>query len=104
MERAAFKMRVKPGCEAEYQRRHDEIWPELEQLLSDAGIYDYSIFLDEQTGVLFALQKRKEGHRADRLAEEALMRRWWEYMSDLMDVNPDNSPVCIPLKEVFHMD
>lgn len=99
--RNAFKMKLKPGCEAEYQKRHDEIWPELSQVLTDAGISDYSIFLDEETLTLFAVQKLAEGNTAADLPDDPVVRRWWNYMADLMEVNADNSPVCKPLREVF---
>lgn len=102
--RNAFKMKLKPGFEAEYKRRHDEIWPELSRALADAGVSDYSIFLDEETLTLFAVQKLTEGHRAGELPQQDIVKRWWAYMADLMEVNPDNSPVCVPLKEVFHLD
>lgn len=102
MQRNAFTMKLKPGCEAEYQRRHDEIWPELSAELSKAGISDYSIFLDEQTLTLFAVQKLADGHTADDLPQTAIVKKWWAYMADLMETNPDNSPVCQPLREVFH--
>lgn len=104
MNRNAFKMQLKPGNEAEYKRRHDEIWPELARVLADAGVSDYSIFLDEETGSLFAVQKLAEGHHAGALPQNAVVRKWWDFMSDLMEVNPDNSPVCKPLREVFHQD
>lgn len=104
MIRHAFTMRLKPGFEAEYRRRHDEIWPELADALKQAGISDYSIFLDEDTGTLFAVQKLADGHTAADLPRQAIMRRWWDYMADIMDVNPDNSPVEHPLREVFHLD
>ena len=102
MTRNAFKMKLKPGFEAEYKKRHDEIWPELSKALSDAGVSDYSIFLDEESLTLFAVQKLSDNHQADLLPSHPLVRKWWEYMADLMEVNPDHSPVCIPLKEVFH--
>jgi len=104
MERTAFTMKLKPGYEAEYRKRHDEIWPELAQLLKSSGIIEYSIFLDEKTLTLFAVQKKADDHTADRLAEQEIMRRWWDYMADIMEVNSDNSPVCLPLKEVFHLE
>jgi L-rhamnose mutarotase len=104
MQRKAFTMQLKPGFEAEYQRRHDAIWPELSKLLKDAGVSDYSIFLDPRTLTLFAVQKLAPGNKADALAGEAVMRRWWDYMKDLMDCNPDHSPVCKDLREVFHME
>lgn len=100
----AFKMKLKPGFEAEYKKRHDEIWPELSQLLTQAGISDYSIFLDAETLTLFAVQKLSKNNTAGQLPDDAIVRKWWSYMSDIMETNPDCSPVCIPLKEVFHMD
>jgi L-rhamnose mutarotase len=104
MIRKAFAMRLKPGFEAEYKRRHDEIWPELAALLKDAGISDYSIFLDPDTLTLFGVQKLAPGNRADSLAGEALMRKWWDYMKDIMDANPDGSPVAVDLREVFRLE
>ena len=104
MIRNAFTMKLKKGFEAEYKKRHDEIWPELSEELKKAGISDYSIFLDEKTGVLFAIQKLSDGNGSKELPSKPIMRKWWDYMADIMDVNPDNSPVCIPLTEVYHMD
>lgn len=104
MIRNAFKMKLKPGFEAEYKRRHDEIWPELSAGLSSAGVSDYSIFLDEESLVLFAVQKLSDNHTADQLPETEVVKKWWAYMADIMETNPDNSPVCIPLREVFHAD
>lgn len=103
MEEIAFTMQLKPGVAAEYQRRHDEIWPELAQALTDAGIRDYSIYLDRSTGTLFAVQKRLPGHSADALPGRPVMQRWWAYMADLMETNPDHSPVVKPLTQVFHL-
>ena len=100
----AFKMKLLPGFEAEYKKRHDEIWPGLSRLLSERGIYDYSIFLDEETLLLFAVQKVKEGANLTDLKEEPILRKWWDYMSDIMETNPDNSPVEKPLRMVFHLD
>ncbi len=104
MKRAAFKMKLKPGFEAEYKKRHDEIWPELSRALTEAGVSDYSIFLDEETLTLFAVQKLSEGNTAADLPNDPIVRKWWDCMADLMETNPDNSPVCVPLREVFHMD
>jgi L-rhamnose mutarotase len=104
MTRRAFKMHLKPGFEAEYRRRHDEIWPELVALLKEAGISDYSIFLDPETLTLFGVQKLASGNNADALAGEAVMRRWWDYMKDIMYSNEDGSPVSEPLDEVFRLD
>ena len=104
MLRNAFIMKLKPGFEAEYKKRHDVIWPELHQELKAAGISDYSIFLDSRTGYLFAVQKLSDNHSAAALPQTAIVKKWWAYMKDIMDSNPDNSPMAVPLAEVFHMD
>lgn len=104
MIRAAFKMKLKPGYEAEYKKRHDEIWPELVKVLEEAGVSDYSIYLDKETGILFAFQKLKDHNQADLLAQNPVVKKWWAHMTDVMDTNPDKSPVSIDLTEVFHMD
>lgn len=103
MQRFAFKMRIKPGFEEEYKRRHEQIWPELIQSLKEAGISDYTIFLDETTHTLFAVQKQQDKSSQD-LGTTAIVQKWWAYMADIMDTHHDNSPVTIPLKEVFHLD
>ena len=104
MLRNAFAMKLHPGCEKEYKKRHDEIWPELSAQLKKAGVSDYSIFLDETTLTLFAAQKLSDDNTADSLAQTEIVKKWWARMADIMDTNPDNSPVCVPLQEVFHLD
>jgi L-rhamnose mutarotase len=104
MIRNAFTMKLKPGNEAEYKRRHDKIWPELHKELADAGVCDYSIFLDPNTLVLFAFQKLSDSNTANNLPNTAIVKKWWAHMADLMDTTPDNSPLVKPLTEVFHMD
>ena len=104
MKRAAFKMKLKAGYEEEYKKRHDEIWPELKEKLSRAGIFDYSIFLDKKTLTLFAVQKLKDNDTVEELPSKEIMKKWWEYMKDIMETNTNNSPVITSLEEVFHMD
>ena len=104
MTRTAFKMKLKPGFEAEYKKRHDEIWPELAVLIKESGVSDYSIFLDRETNNLFAVQKQSGGQSSQDLGTHPVIRKWWDYMSDIMEVNPDNSPVTIPLTEVFYIE
>ncbi len=104
MTRNAFKMKLKPGFEQEYKKRHDEIWPELASLLSESGIQDYSIFLDEETLILFAVQKISDDFDMEFLPNHPIVKKWWAYMGDIMDTNPDNSPISKTLKEVFHLD
>jgi L-rhamnose mutarotase len=104
MQRVAFKMKLNPGCIAEYKKRHDEIWPDLVLLLKETGISDYSIFIDEETNCLFGVLKATDASLLDDLPNNTVMQRWWRYMSDIMASNGDNSPVSIPLKEVFYLD
>ena len=104
MKRNAFKMKLKPGNVAEYKKRHDEIWPELAAELRAAGVSDYSIFLDEDTLTLFAVQKLSDNNTAAGLPKSPIVRRWWDYMAPLMEVQPDHAPVCVGLKEVFHLE
>ena len=99
----AFRMKLKPGFEAEYKKRHDEIWPDLKELLQQAGISQYYIFLDVVTGSLFAFQKITPTDIALSLSEQPIMRRWWDYMADIMEVNGNNSPIVVPCPEVFRL-
>ena len=103
-EKIAFRMFLNPGCEAEYQLRHDRIWPELVALLKNSGVSDYSIFLDEPRGVLFAVLRREAGHTMQTLPQHPVMQRWWQHMKDIMRCNPDGSPVAEPLPCLFHLD
>ncbi|MBC7828929.1 MAG: L-rhamnose mutarotase [Chitinophagaceae bacterium] len=103
MTRVAFKMKLFDGHEEEYQKRHDALWPELEQLLKNTGIHEYSIFLDDSSNSLFGILKAEDPKALDNLPAHPVMQRWWKYMGDIMESNPDNSPVSIPLKEVFYL-
>jgi L-rhamnose mutarotase len=103
MERVAFKMKLFKGMEDEYKKRHDEIWPELSALLKEKGVKEYSIFLDEATGFLFGVLKIADKTKLDELPHLPIMKKWWAYMKDIMESNPDNSPVSVPLEEVFYM-
>jgi L-rhamnose mutarotase len=103
MYRIAFKMKLINGFGAEYKKRHDALWPELSALLKTAGISDYSIFLDDTTNNLFGILKATDPVALDKLPGNAVMQRWWQYMADIMESNPDNSPVSVPLKEVFYL-
>src|ERR1035437_2438172 len=102
MKRVAFKMQLHKGQEAEYKKRHDEIWPELVELLKSAGICDYSIFLDETTNDLFGIMNVDNEVTIDELPAHPVMQKWWMYMKDIMGSNIDHSPISIPLKEVFY--
>jgi len=104
MKREAFKMYLKAGYEAEYEKRHNAIWPELKKLLKETGVSDYTIFWDKETNILYAYQIIDGDASSQDLGGNPIVQKWWEYMADIMDTNPDNSPISIPLKEVFHMD
>ena len=103
MKRIAFTMKLHPGFEDEYRRRHTAIWPELVNLLHGTGISEYSIFLDEGTLLLFGFLRIDDEGRLDELPSYPVMQRWWDYMKDIMDTNPDHSPVTRSLKEVFYL-
>ena len=104
MHRIAFKMELLKGFEEEYKKRHDEIWPELKQLLHDSGIRDYSISLDEETNELLGVMKVHDPASLEKLPEHPVMQRWWKYMRDIMNTNDDHSPVQTRLKEVFYLE
>lgn len=103
MEKYAFKMRLNPGCRDEYRKRHDEIWPELVALLKEAGVSDYSIHLDAETNILFAVLWRTDDHGMNAMPSHAIMQKWWAHMADIMETTPDNRPVVVPLDTVFHL-
>ena len=104
MERLAFKMYLNEGQKEEYKKRHNELWPALRQLLKSAGVSEYSIFLDEETSILFAFQKVSGDGGSQDLGQTEIVQKWWAFMADVMKTNPDNSPVSVPLEEVFYME
>jgi L-rhamnose mutarotase len=97
-------MHLNKGKKEEYKKRHDEIWPELKKLLKDAGVSEYSIFLDEETNTLFAFQKVDGDAGSQNLGETEIVKKWWKYMADVMKTNSDKSPVTVELEEVFYME
>ena len=103
LETYAFRMQLHPGQAEAYRQRHDAIPGELVVLLREAGISDYSIFLDPETHALFAILKRPHEHGMAALPEHPAMQRWWAAMADIMDTHPSNEPVCVPLVPMFHM-
>lgn len=103
MKRLAFKMKLFEGCEIEYKKRHDALWPELKELLKETGVSDYAIFLDSDTLTLFGVLKITNPNEMIALSEHPVMKRWWEYMKDIMESNPDDSPISIPLEEIFYL-
>lgn len=98
-------MFLKPGYEAEYEKRHAQLWPELKKQIEESGVRNYSIFWDKDTNILFGYQEViGDSNSQDAEAADEITRKWWDFMADIMEVNPDNSPVTIPVKEVFHLD
>ena len=104
MKHVAFKMHLKKGFKDEYRRRHAKLWPEVKDVLKQAGVSDYSIFLDEETCTLFAVQTLSSEDGSQALGHEPVIQKWWDYMADIMEVNPDNSPVSEPLEEMFYLE
>lgn len=103
MEKIAFTMQLRSGCADEYQRRHDALWPELAALLHDAGVCDYSIFLDPGSGTLFAVLRHASTHGMDALPDHPVMQRWWAYMADLMETDSGLQPLSQALLPMFHL-
>jgi L-rhamnose mutarotase len=102
--RIGFKMKLNPGMLEEYKKRHDNIWPELHKLLKDSGVSEYSIFYDPETNILFAFQKQAGEQGSQDLGQTEIVQKWWKFMSDIMETNPDHSPVTTMLEEVFYME
>jgi L-rhamnose mutarotase len=102
--RFGFKMKMLPGFKEEYIKRHSQIWPELVRLLKNEEIGNYSIFFDEETNTLFAYQEQSGESSSQDLGNTEIVKKWWTYMADIMETNPDNSPVTIPLEQVFYME
>tara|TARA_R110002050_G_scaffold187015_2_gene321410 strand:- start:62385 stop:62714 length:330 start_codon:yes stop_codon:yes gene_type:complete len=104
MQQIAFKMYLNKGQKEVYKKRHDEIWPELQQLLKEAGISEYSIFLDEETDTLIAFQKVSDDRGAQDLGQIKIVRKWLKHMADILRTNPNNSHVTKELEEVFYLE
>tara|TARA_R110002124_G_C8658024_1_gene489985 strand:- start:211 stop:525 length:315 start_codon:yes stop_codon:yes gene_type:complete len=104
MEKYAFTMQLARGMKDEYRRRHDEIWPELVDLLHKAGVSAYTIHLDETSGTLFGHLTRRLDHTMDALPDDPVMQRWWAHMADIMQTGPDNAPAITPLTCVFQLE
>ena len=102
--RVAFKMKLKPGFKEKYKKRHDELWPGLKTLLKEQGISNYSIFFDEETNILFGVQNQEGESSSQDLGTLEIVQKWWSFMADIMETNTDNSPVTVPMDEVFYME
>ena len=103
MTRKGFKMFLYPGMAQEYEKRHNELWPEMKDMIHAHGGHNYSIYLDPETNVLYGYLEVEDEELWARSADTAVNRKWWDYMADIMETNEDNSPVCVVLKPVFHL-
>ena len=99
-----FKMKLYPGMAAEYEKRHNELWQEMIDMIHEYGGKNYSIFLDEETNILFGYIEIEDPEKWNESADTAINRKWWHFMADIMETNPDNSPYSRPINEVFHLD
>lgn len=104
MVRKAFKMVLYPGMAEEYERRHNALWPEMKEMIHAHGGRNYSIYLDKETNVLYGYLEVEDEELWARSADTEINRKWWDYMADIMETNPDNSPVSVDLDLVFHLD
>lgn len=102
--RKSFKMKLYPGMEAEYKKRHDQLWPEMQDMIHAHGGKNYTIFLDRQTNILYGYIEIEDPQLWAKSADTPINRKWWDFMADVMETNPDNSPVSEDLFEVFHLD
>ena len=100
----SFKMHLYEGMAEEYERRHNLLWPEMKDMIHEYGGHNYSIFLDSETNVLYGYIEIEDEDKWAESADTSINRKWWDYMADIMDTNPDNSPVSVDLKPVFHLD
>ena len=99
-----FKMKLYEGMAEEYEKRHNELWPEMKEMIHEYGGRNYTIFLDKDTLTLFGYIEVESEEKWAKSSDTEICRKWWDYMADIMETNPDNSPVEIPIKEVFHLD
>ena len=104
MVRKGFKMKLYPDMAEEYEKRHNELWPEMKEMIHEYGGRNYTIFLDRETNVLYGYIEVEDLKKWDESADTAINRKWWDFMADIIETNPDNSPVCTDLHEVFHLD
>ena len=104
MIRKGFKMKLYTGMEAEYEKRHNELWPEMVEMIHECGGSNYTIFLDKETLVLYGYLEIEDEEKWKQSAGTEICRKWWNFMADIMETNPDNSPVAVNLLEVFHLD
>lgn len=103
MKKFAFEMKLYPGNQTEYKKRHDQIWPELVDLLKSVGISEYSIFLNEASDTLFGVLTIIDETKIEDLPKYEVMQKWWAHMKDIMYTKENNAPISTPLEQVFFM-
>ncbi len=104
MERYAWKAAIRPGKRAEYIRRHDEIWPEMKEVLRSAGIVNYSIWLSGEEVFGYYECEKGAAYAARVQAESPVVDRWNEFMKDVLDMPADEETGAQPhLEEVFYL-
>lgn len=99
-----FKMKLYPGMAEEYEKRHNQLWDEMKDMIHEHGGRNYSIYLDKETNILFGYIEIEDAAKWAASADTKINRKWWDFMADIMDTNPDNSPVSTDLQLVFHLD
>lgn len=102
--RKSFKMKLYDGCEKEYEKRHNELWPEMQNMIHEYGGKNYSIFWDKDTNILYGYIELESEKLLAKSAQTEICKKWWDFMADIMETNPDNSPVSLDLIEMFHLD
>lgn len=102
--RKSFKMKLYDGMEKEYEKRHNELWPEMKDMIHEYGGKNYSIFWDKETNILYGYIELESEELWAKTADTEICKKWWAFMADIMETNPDNSPVSVDLIEMFHLD
>ncbi len=103
MIKKGIRMKVYPGFEKEYEKRHNELWPEMRHMLKEHGAHSYSIFLDPETDFLFGYLEIEDEAKWAQTATTDINKKWWEFMESVMETNPDHSPVTVDLIHVFDL-
>jgi|SRR5690625_2840903 len=103
MIRKGFVMNVYPDKHEEYERRHQEIWPEMVEELKRHGVKTYSIFLQKETNQLFGYLEIEDEEKWSKMAKTDINQKWWAFMEPVMETNEDKSPVSVDMNEVFHL-
>jgi L-rhamnose mutarotase len=95
--RKAFVMSVYPDFAQEYEKRHNPIWPELEKVLKDHGVSNYSIFLHHETRQLFGYAEIESEEQWASIASTEICQRWWKHMGSRHGVEPGPQPGQCPV-------